>query len=188
MVNVYATTYQLTLILTFLIVFHAGTVSCKNKLFQRVYNVPDTENSCLLWRGPVSNQLHCAHVCASDDRCVLFNHDGHGTCSTYCDIGTEFQVSSAYVSVTAFCPTPPPIANGQVVYDSLMWNSGANYSCDENYFFGRSNSSVCHVNGSWTGFAVLVSQMRYRSMVLSLKQCTLAGWLKSWARLSMKPE
>ncbi|XP_041379085.1 sushi, von Willebrand factor type A, EGF and pentraxin domain-containing protein 1-like, partial [Gigantopelta aegis] len=60
------------------------------------------------------------------------------------------QWSDPALICTVMCPAPPPIANGHVAYDSLSVNSVANYSCVSNYFyFGYSNRSVCHTDGSW---------------------------------------
>ncbi|XP_041355999.1 perlucin-like [Gigantopelta aegis] len=78
-------------------------ISWKQNIFRKVSSIPVIENACDLWKGVVWSLVDCSKTCLSDERCVLFKYDENGTCSTYCNIGTEVEAVHGYVSVSDTC-------------------------------------------------------------------------------------
>ncbi|XP_041356441.1 perlucin-like [Gigantopelta aegis] len=84
-------------------IFIMGVIPCKQKMFRKVSSIPVIVDACDLWKGVVSRLVDCSNTCLRDDQCVLFTYAENGTCSTYCNVGTEVEAAHGYVSVSDTC-------------------------------------------------------------------------------------
>ena len=65
------------------------------------------------------------------------------------------------------CGPPPELDNGNVTFDSTLFDSVATYECDEDYFFDdrTKTTRTCDENGDWSNADLLCSEFAFETIL-----------------------
>ena len=109
--------------------FAIGIYTCDERWFWKVSNT--ITSACDLWKGAVPHVLTCAQMCRRQDTCVMFRFHVTGSCSTFCDTGSDSGATSEYEDTVYTTNTSGPTGNLQtslslfvLLLSDIVWLSG----------------------------------------------------------------
>ena len=128
MLNWQVVTNPMSLHIVLAVLFAIGIHTCEEKRFWKVSNT--ITSACDLWKGAVPNVLTCAQMCRRQDTCVMFRFHVTGSCSTFCDTGSDSGATSEYedtVYTTNTSNLKISLSIFVLFLSDIVWLSGTKY-------------------------------------------------------------